>query len=302
MKRKTLHREGSDPGLRIGKRPAKPRDVVEFVFPVTRTPIAKSLLCRVALSALFLVCLAGLLPCPAKAAQITSNGGFMTAGPLAGAKPVAGVTADACGYSTVANIIGTINNVTLTQTKGGVTSMSTVTPAACMFAVKGVNFAGMRDNKRTKLPAGVTFQSADAASTAVNAAKDMAKGFGIWTADATGSTLTAAANVNPAKTGTAAGHADDPYTVAAGSYPYSVTINSLLLQDVPGGMAIAEFDARSDLSAGGKLWNLIAEIDPAGTLCVTFKSFSPLALGISDMSIGNALKAHSIRLSPTRPC
>jgi hypothetical protein len=154
--------------------------------------------------------------------------------------------------------------------------MSTVTPAACMFAVKGVNFAGMGDNKRTKLPAGVTFQSADAASTAVNAAKDMAKGFGIWTADATGSTLTAAANVNPAKTGTAAGHADDPYTVAAGSYPYSVTINSLLLQDVPGGMAIAEFDARSDLSAGGKLWNLIAEIDPAGTLCVTFKSFSPL--------------------------
>jgi hypothetical protein len=36
MKRKTLHREGSDPGLRIGKRPAKPRNVVEFVFPVTR--------------------------------------------------------------------------------------------------------------------------------------------------------------------------------------------------------------------------------------------------------------------------
>lgn len=41
----------------------------------------------------------------------------------------------------------------------------------------------------------------------------------------------------------------------------------------------------------GMLWDLIAEINPMGTLSVTFTSFSPLALGVSDMSIGDAFEA-----------
>jgi len=169
--------------------------------------------------------------------------------------------------------------------------MTTLTPEDdCDFTVRRVNFVGIGDTDRAKLSVGIVSRSIAVTNTARNAAGDMAQGTAAWTATVPGSTLRATADVNPARTGTAAGYADDPYTVTAGSYPYSVTIDSLQLQDVPGGTVIAEFDAKSNAATNGTLWDLLVEIDPEDTLSVTFTSFSPLGLGMSDMSVGDAFE------------
>jgi hypothetical protein len=123
--------------------------------------------------------------------------------------------------------------------------MTTLTPEDCEFTVGRANFDGLGDTDRDKLSVGIASRSVAVTSTAANAARDTAPGTAAWSASANplGSTLRATADVNPARTGTAARSAIGPYTVAAGSYPYSVTIDSLQLQDVPGGTVIAEFDA-----------------------------------------------------------
>jgi hypothetical protein len=225
----------------------------------------------------------------AQPAAISSTGALKATGPIQGAVPGKGVTATACGYANVNNAAETTNQVTIGQeTAGGVQTISTGTPQDCKFTVDKKEYDGKGDKDRTKLPAGLQKQSVMASQNsksfmANNAIKDSATGEGAWVAGA-GSRLQATAQVNKGQ-GTAAGWASDPYTVAPGSYPYAPTIDSLQLQDEPGGVAEVEFDALSSLATKGVLWDLLVKIDSTDELSVTFKSFSPLSLGLSDNSI-----------------
>jgi hypothetical protein len=217
-------------------------------------------------------------------AAISSTGELERTGPIQGAVPGKGVTASACGYANVNNATQVANSVMLGQEKpNGQNTISTVAPQDCKFTVDKKEYVGKGDKDRTKLPAGLQTQAIIATQTS-KSNTDSATGQGSWVANAGGSMMQAMAQVTKGK-GTAAGWASDPYTVAPGSYPYAPTIDSLQLQDEPGGVAEVEFDAMSSLATKGVLWDLLVKIDPADELSVTFKSFSPLSLGLSDDSI-----------------
>ena len=95
-------------------------------------------------------------------------------------------------------------------------------------------------------------------------------------------------------TGVAAGYADDPDTIAAGSYHYGIELDELRLQIeglTPGDHANAglEFSATASFVGTGPLWLLRLELDESGLLDVDFHSGA--ALGLNDANVRSGLLA-----------
>jgi hypothetical protein len=227
-------------------------------------------------------------------ANVESSGGLATPSRLPGAKPGAAVPAAAGGYA-VDTTNGTKGGGELRYSAAGTTS--SLAPLALTFPTPtSGNVTGWGDNTKTKLPntGEVAISSLVSTGPTPPANTPVIVGRGEWSTTANASTLSAEASVNKAFKGYASGYANDPYTVAQGSYSVMPVLDgNLHLQtnpDDPASRAAIVFSAQSSGlgEANASLWTLGITLQGSSSPIVSFASAS--ILGLNDMNVKTMLE------------
>lgn len=233
----------------------------------------------------------------AQATSIMSLGAYKSASPV-GAAVAPGMTGTACGFvSGGAAGPFTITTVGLPAPVGACpTTPFSVTMKEILSDLGVSAVSGFTSTGGTVAKAVPQTVSARRQRTGVGGAPLLADGLGSWVTTAPAGTVTYTVGASGGLAGgiiyAGTGLAEDPYTLAGGTYPYQPVIESLSLTNTePTGLA--QFDVLADSSLG-PLWAASVDLPGTGVPVVGFQSMPALsALGISvnDASVALALAA-----------